>query len=329
MNKLKGIHHVTAITSSAEKIYDFFTYILGLRLVKKTINQDDINTYHLFFADDEGNPGTDVTFFDFQGIDKNNKGSDEISRIGLRVKDDESINYWMKRFNHYQIDFKGPISLFGRKALFFEDFDGQEYALFSDEGLKGVEAGLPWKKGPVPDEFAIIGLGPIFFRVSDLNRMKITLIKHMGMQYKNTEGSYHLLEMGEGGNGASVILEESSLSRSWQGYGGVHHVAFRIEGKKELDEWINHLNAIGARHSGFVDRFYFKSLYTRLYPSILFEFATEGPGFIDDQEDYEILGETLALPPKFRDNREQIEKLVRPINTVRSNLIFKKEYYNE
>jgi len=330
MNKLKGIHHVTAITSSAERIYNFFTYTLGLRLVKKTVNQDDINTYHLFFADDVGSPGTDVTFFDFQGIDQNKKGSDEISRIGLRVKDNSAIAYWEKRLKYYKIEFEGPFDLFGRRAIFLEDFDSQEYAIFSDEGISGVIGGIPWKKGPVPDEFAIIGLGPIFMRINNLELMKTTLTQYMGMTYKESSNKYHLFEMGQGGNGASVILEESNLPRSWQGYGGVHHVAFRIEDKQELDQWIRHLDDIGARHSGFVDRFYFKSLYTRLYPNILFEFATEGPGFIDDQEDYKILGETLALPLKFRNYKEQIEKLVRPINTVRSTIDFKKEtYYNK
>lgn len=326
MNKLKGIHHVTAITSSAEEIYKFFTYVLGLRLVKKTVNQDDINTYHLFFADDEGSPGTDVTFFDFQGIDKHQPGTDEIGRIGLRVKDDKAIDYWVKRFNKYNVDYKEPFKLFDRKVLFFEDFDGQEYALFSDENITGISGGKPWEKGPVPNEYAIIGLGPIFLRVSDVIKIKNTLTNYLDMREVNQSGDYYLFEMGDGGNGASVIVEYSTLPRTWQGYGGVHHVAFRIEDKKELNEWIEKLNSIGARHSGFVDRFYFKSLYSRLYPNILFEFATEGPGFIDDEESYEILGEKLALPPKFRGKRDLIEKYVRHIDTVRSNIEFEKEY---
>jgi len=329
MKDLIGIHHVTAITSSAEKIYAFFTYILGLRLVKKTINQDDINTYHLFFADDVGSPGTDVTFFDFQDIQEKKIGSDEIGRIGLRVRDDSSIDYWLRRFDHYGIKRQEVFKLFNRKTLFFEDFDGQEYALFSDQNIEGVKPGLPWKKGPVPDEYAIIGLGPIFLRVSDTEYINEVLTKFLNMRHLESESKYSLYEMGEGGNGASVIVEKFNLAKGWQGYGAVHHVAFRISDKNELNNWIDRLNSIGARHSGYVDRFYFKSLYTRLYPGILFEFATEGPGFIDDQEDYETLGETLALPPKFRNKREYIENIVRPINTVRSNLNIKKEYHYE
>lgn len=327
MKKLTGLHHITAITSSAEKIYDFFTYILGLRLVKKTINQDDINTYHLFFADDIGSPGTDVTFFDFKDITKNKKGSDEIGRIGLRVKDNQAIEYWKKRFEHFSISYRFINNLFDRMSIFFEDFDGQEYALFSDQDLNGVEAGIPWKNGPVPNEFAILGLGPIFIRVKELERMKTVLTKYLNMDYIANQDKYHLITMGLGGNGASIILEESTDSRAWQGYGGVHHLAFRVDDLSELHAWEHHLDKIKARHSGEVDRFYFKSLYTRLYPNILFEFATDGPGFIDDQEEYEILGETLALPPRFRNQRETIEKIVRPIDTVRSTKTFQKEYF--
>lgn len=330
MKQLNGIHHVTAITSSAEKNYAFFTNILGMRLVKKTVNQDDINTYHLFFADDRGNAGTDVTFFDFQGINKALRGTNEISRIGLRVKDDAALEYWVKRFKHYNIRFEAIKELFNKKVLFFYDFDDQEYALFSDEHNVGIESGTPWLNGPVPVEYGITGLGPIFFRVKNIKNMSDVLEEIMGMHFVSKQDQYTLYEMGLGGNGAGVILDyQPLLPDAYQGFGGVHHVAFRVDDKSDIDAWIKHLNSYKAGHSGFVDRFYFKSLYTRLYPGILFEFATEGPGFIDDEEPYEILGEKLALPPKFRNQRERIESLVRPIDTVRSTKEFKKEYFND
>lgn len=330
MKQLNGIHHVTAITSSAEKNYAFFTNILGMRLVKKTVNQDDINTYHLFFADDRGNAGTDVTFFDFQGINKALRGTNEISRIGLRVKDDAALEYWVKRFKHYNIRFEAIKELFNKKVLFFYDFDDQEYALFSDEHNVGIESGTPWLNGPVPVKYGITGLGPIFFRVKNIKNMSDVLEEIMGMHFVSKQDQYTLYEMGLGGNGAGVILDfQPLLPDAYQGFGGVHHVAFRVDDKSDIDAWIKHLNSYKAGHSGFVDRFYFKSLYTRLYPGILFEFATEGPGFIDDEEPYEILGEKLALPPKFRNQRERIESLVRPIDTVRSTKEFKKEYFND
>src|SRR5690625_1619884 len=132
MNELKGIHHVTAITSSADKIYEFFTNVLGLRLVKKTVNQDDIQTYHLFFADDKGSPGTDMTFFDFPGIPKGVHGTDEIARTSFRVPTDEALEYWVKRFDRLDVKNKGIGEQFGKKVLPFEDMDGQLYQLISD-----------------------------------------------------------------------------------------------------------------------------------------------------------------------------------------------------
>ena len=326
MKQLNGIHHVTAITSSAEKIYEFFTYILGMRLVKKTVNQDDINTYHLFFADDEGSAGTDMTFFDFQGISKAIKGTDEIAKTSFRVPNDRAIDYFKKRFETHHVKHSEIKILFGIKTLAFEDFDGQEYVLFSDENDNGVKPGIPWKKGPIPLEFAIVGLGPVFFRVSDEKRMGQVLEQILGFEWIGKEGNYILYQTGPKGNGASVILESVIGAPARQGYGGVHHVAFRIDHKEDMNDWIKRLNQIRAPHSGYVDRFYFESLYTRLYPGILFEFATAVPCFIDDEESYETLGETLALPPKFRNQREKIEKLVRHIDTKRSDKNFEKEY---
>jgi glyoxalase family protein len=327
MKPLYGIHHVTAITSSAEKIYDFFTHILGLRLVKKTINQDDISTYHLFFADDVGSAGTDMTFFDFKGSSQAQKGTDEIAKTGFRVPSNQAITYFKKRFEKYQVKHDEPKTLFGILTMSFEDFDGQEYVLYSDEFDHGVKAGIPWLKGPIPNEYAIVGLGPIWFRVSNPDFMERVLSQKLTFSKTDTEGLLSRYQTGIGGNGASIIVEtRKDLARGIQGFGGIHHIAFAVDDKYDLDEWIQSLNQQGIRHSGHVDRFYFKSLYTRIYPSMLFEFATMGPGFIDDEEPYETLGELLALPPKFRSKRNEIEKLVRHIDTKRSDKVYNKEY---
>lgn len=325
MNNLKGIHHVTAITSSAEKNYEFFTYVLGMRLVKKTVNQDDIQTYHLFFADDTGSPGTDMTFFDFPGIQKGVHGTNEISKTSFRVPSGAAIDYWAKRFDRLNVTHTGIKEQFGKKTISFVDFDDQQYQLISDENNQGVTAGVPWQKGPIPLEFAITGLGPIFVRIANFDYFKEMIEKVLLFKEIAQEGAFHLFEVGEGGNGAQVVVEYNAvLPQARQGFGTVHHAAFRVEDRSVLDEWDKQLRSYGFQTSGFVDRYFFGSLYSRVAPQILFEFATEGPGFMGD-EPYETLGEKLSLPPFFESKREQIEKLVRPINTIRSTIDFKKE----
>ncbi len=328
MRQLFGIHHVTAVTSSAQDIYKFFTFILGMRLVKKTVNQDDVKAYHLFFADDGGNPGTDMTFFHFSGVRKARHGTNEIYRTSFRVADDESLSYWEKRLTHYQIKHEPIKTILGRKFLFFQDFDEQLYALVSDENVSGIASGVGWKKGPVPDEYAILGLGPIFLRVSHLDIMQDRLVNHLGMRFLRKEENLSLFEMGEGGNGGAVIVDFQRLMPQAQpGFGTVHHVAFRIPDQDTLHEWRIYFNEKKIANSGYVNRFYFESLYSRVYPNILFEFATDGPGFIDDEESYEQLGETLALPPHLRNRRELIERMIVPLDTRRAHLKLEKEYF--
>lgn len=324
MNQLKGVHHVTAITSSAEKIFEFFTLVLGMRLVKKTVNQDDIQTYHLFFADDRGTAGTDMTFFDFPGIQKGVHGTNEIAKTSFRIPTDKALNYWEERFDRLGVKHTGIQEQFGKKTLSFADFDDQQYQLVSDELNKGIASGTPWQKGPVLLEYAITGLGPVHVRISNFDALKSMLEKVLLLKETAQEGSFHLFEMGEGGNGASVIVEHNeTMPNARQGFGTVQHAAFRVDDSKELEQWIAWLNQLRLPNSGFVERYFFKSLYARVAPQILFEFATDGPGFMDD-EPYEKLGEKLSLPPFLEPQRAEIEKLVRPIDTVRSTKEFTK-----
>ncbi|NYV64721.1 ring-cleaving dioxygenase [Bacillus sp. Gen3] len=325
MNHLKGIHHVTAITSSAEKNYEFFTYVLGMRLIKKTVNQDDIQTYHLFFADDIGSAGTDMTFFDFPGIPKGKHGTNEISKTSFRVPTDAALEYWVKRFDRLEVKHAGISEQFGKKTLSFVDFDDQQYQLISDENNKGVASGTPWQKGPIPLEYAITGLGPIFVRIAEFDYFKEVMEKVLLFKEIAHEGSFHLFEVGEGGNGAQVIVEHNViLPRAQQGFGTVHHAAFRVEDRSVLEEWIQRMQSFRFPTSGYVDRHFFESLYANVAPQILFEFATDGPGFMGD-EPYETSGEKLSLPPFLEPKRKEIESLVRPIDTVRSTKEFIKE----
>lgn len=326
MKTLKGVHHVTAITSSAEENYKFFTYVLGMRLVKKTVNQDDIQTYHLFFADDKGSAGTDMTFFDFPGIPKGVHGTNEISRTAFRVPTDAALEYWVKRFNRLEVKHSGIQEQFGKKVINFVDFDEQKYQLVSDEQNAGVASGTPWQNGPIPLEFAITGLGPVHITIENFDHFRQVLERVMEFKLTAENGSSYLFEVGEGGNGASIIVEHNDqLPSARQGFGTVHHAAFRVEDKEMLLDWQQHFESFGFNTSGYVNRYFFESLYTRVAPQILFELATDGPGFMGD-EPYETLGEKLSLPPFFESKREQIEQLVRPIDTVRSTIQFEKEY---
>ncbi|MFD1414070.1 ring-cleaving dioxygenase [Oceanobacillus jeddahense] len=326
MNPIRGMHHVTAITSSAEKNYEFFTYVLGMRLVKKTVNQDDIQTYHLFFADDEGNAGTDMTFFDFPGIPKGSHGTNEIYKTSLRVPSDAALEYWAKRFDRLGIAHTGIEQQFDVKTLSFADFDDQKYQLVSDENNTGRASGTPWKNGPIPSEFGITGLGPVVVRVADFSFFKQVLEKVFMYNEVADEGAFHLFEVDEGGNGARIIVEHNEeLPPARQGYGTVHHAALCVDAREDLDAWQQRIEQFGLQTSGFVERFYFGSLYTPVAPQVLFELATAGPGFMED-EPYETLGEKLSLPPFFESQREQIESQVREIDTVRSNKTIEKEY---
>lgn len=317
--QLKGIHHVTAITSSAANIYRFFTDILGLRLIKKTVNQDDIQTYHLYFTDDFGSPGTDMTFFDFPGIPKGTKGTNTISRTAFRVKNDDALAYWEERFTKHSITHGGIQERFGKHYLEFEDFDNQRYQLISDENNTGVAAGIPWKKADVPAEHALIGLGPVFVTVQNLVHMKGVLEDVLGFRETAVEGSFHLFEVGEGGNGASLIIEHrDDLPIASEGYGNVHHLALRTVDREALEYWIQRINQLEFPNSGFVERFYFQSEYFRPAPNLLFELATDGPGFLED-ETYEAAGEKLSLPPFLEAKREEIENSVRPFDTTDAN----------
>lgn len=318
-NKFKGIHHITAMAKDIKENHKFMTEVLGMKLVKKTVNQDDIDTYHTFYADDLGNAGTDMTFFDFQGNINGVHGTNEISRAGLRVKNDEALKYWYDRFEKLGIKHGEIEEEFSRKILKFEENDGQRYKLISDENDEGVEAGVPFKGSDVPEEYAIIGLGTTDIRVSYYDKFKelmIELFDFKLIEEIKEDERVGLFEIGLGGNGGRIILKEDTKSnQAIQGDGTIHHIAFRVKNREELEYWINKLNDLEIRNSGYVNRYYFESLYVRI-GHILFEVATDGPGFMQD-ESYETMGEKLSLPPFLEPKREEIEKQVRPFNTKR------------
>jgi glyoxalase family protein len=311
--QLMGIHHLTAISARPRENLAFYTGLLGMRLVKKTVNQDDVSAYHLFYADGKANPVTDLTFFDFPAAPER-RGTNSISRTGLRVAGERTLGFWRDRLKQAGGVTGEVIEVDGRLTLPFEDGEGQRLVLV-DDGGKG--AASPWERSTVPEEHQIRGLGPIVLTVHDLASTETVLTGVMNLRrvrdYAAHGAHLHVFAMGEGGPAAELhVLEQKDGPAAGQGAGGVHHVAFRTPDETQYHAWTQRLNEFGIRNSGEIDRFYFRSLYFREPNGILFEIATDGPGFATD-EPMEKLGESLALPPFLEPRRAQIEAGLKPI----------------
>ena len=314
--QLGGIHHLTAVTANAKGNLAFYTGTLGMRLVKKTVNQDDVSAYHLFYADGQGSPGTDLTFFDWPSP-RERRGTHSIVRTGLRVADEATLRWWEKHLRESHMAHDGIVERDGRPTLDFEDPEGQRFSLVADAGQG---PGTPWHRSPVPPEHQVRGLGPITISVPDLRPTDLVLTRLLEMrpvrQYRamGTGGpQVHVYEMDEGGPAAELhVAVEPSLDPARPGAGGVHHVAFRSPSFENYGKWDERLRAARVPSSGPVDRFYFKSLYFREPNGILFEIATDEPGFAAD-EPPEHLGERLSLPPFLEPRRAEIEAGLKPL----------------
>ncbi len=313
--QLTGIHHLTAITANAPENLRFYTQTLGLRLVKKTVNQDDTSAYHLFYADGEATPGTDLTFFDWP-VGPERRGTHSIARTGLRVGSKDSLVWWKARFNELGVKSDEIVAIGGRDSLDFEDGEGQRFRLIDDGGAGPSH---PWDKSPVPAEHQIRGLGPITISVPDITNTEAILLHVMNMRQTSTypspdgAGDVHVFSMGEGGPAAELhVAVQPDLPVARQGAGAVHHVAFRAPDVQQLHEWTERLKSFRMPSSGEVERYYFRSLYFREPNGILFEIATDGPGFTVD-EPLETLGEGLSLPPFLEGKRASIEANLKPL----------------
>lgn len=324
--QLLGLHHVSALTADIRANLQFYTGVLGLRLVKKSVNQDDVGTYHLFYADERGNPGTDVTFFDLPMSRPLTAGTNSISNTALRVRDEEALAYWQQRFAEFGVDHDELRQTAGRTELPFRDPEGQRLSLVADGDESGVAGGTPWIHSPVPQRHGIIGLGPSTLTVRHLEPTARVLTDVLGFRsagkYEAHDGSgrlIHVFATGEGGSGAEVHVDErADLPLERLGHGGVHHVAFRVPDDEGVYEsWLDRVESAGFGTSGLVDRYYFRSIYFREPNGILFELATDGPGFTVD-EPFESLGQRLALPPFLEGRRPLIEARLKPLPSPRT-----------
>jgi glyoxalase family protein len=314
--QLTGVHHLTAISADAPGNKRFYTETLGMRLVKKTVNQDDVSAYHLFYADGLARPGTDLTFFDWPAP-RERRGTHAIARTGLRIAGPEAFKWWKERLNQAGVTNGEIAERDGRLTLDFEDPEGQRLSLIDDGGAGEAH---PYEKSPVPAAHQVRGLGPITLSVPKLDATETVLLRLMNMRKvrtyphpDNARHTVHVYQMGDGGAAAELhVAVQPDLSPASQGAGGVHHVAFRTPDDAGYDYWAGRLDELRVPNSGKVNRFYFRSLYFREPNGILFEIATDGPGFATD-EPLDALGEKLALPPFLEGRRKEIEAGLKPL----------------
>jgi glyoxalase family protein len=319
--ELNGIHHITAVTGNASLNVAFYTQVLGMRLTKKTVNQDDVSAYHLFYGDELGHPGTDLTFFDWPDAGHHQPGIGTISTISLGVTGHDALNWWIKRLDDFHIAHQGiqQSGEDGRLVLPFTDPEGQHLELVDDEGKLEY---TPWPKNPVPFDMAIHGFASVRLAHGKLEPTKRFLTGVLGFSHTRTyqtpqQTTVNVFEVGAGGPGKEVHVE---LRPEWPfrrfvGIGGVHHVAFRTPNDIEHQQWRDHIAEVYPSVTPVIDRFYFRSIYFREPGGVLFEVATDGPGF-DVDEDVATLGERLSLPPFLEPHRQEIEAHLRPIVLV-------------
>ena len=313
---LTGIHHLTAVSASIRENHCFYTQTLGMRLVKRSVNQDDVSAYHLFYADAKGSPGSDLTFFDWP-VQRERRGTRSITRTDLRVAGLDALEWWAQHLRERGVVAGEVTERDGRLTLDFEDPEGQRLSLVDDQGAGEAH---PWERSPVPTARQVRGLGPIVLSVPSLRPTDIILQKALNMrpvrEYphpENPKHTVHVYEMGPGGAHAELhVAVQEDLSVTRPGAGGVHHVAFRTPSYAEHEAWVERLAKLRIPNSGLVDRYYFRSLYFREPNGILFEIASDVPGFAVD-EDEATLGEKVALPPFLEPRRAEIVANLKPI----------------
>lgn len=311
---MKGIHHVTAIAGDAQRNVDFYTGVLGLRLVKRSVNQDDPGTYHLFYADAEGHPGSDLTFFPWANLPPARKGTGLTVEVSLAVPRG-TLDFWRARLVEANVPVDEPRRSFGEQVLPFRDPDGLELALVETDDPREFSA---WAESPVPASQQILGIHGVRLWERDRAATVQFLTGTLGFREVGTEGEWVRLASGEGGSGQFVEIREVPDGRrgGW-GTGGVHHVAWRVEDAAQQRAVRERVSAAFRNPSPVIDRFWFESVYFTEPGGALFELATDGPGFAVD-EDPAALGERLVLPPWLEPMRERIEARLPPIRVARA-----------
>lgn len=304
-----GIHHVTAIASDPQRNIDFYAEALGMRLVKVTVNFDDPGTYHFYFGDEHGSPGSILTFFPWPEGQPGRQGTGQVGTVSLAVPA-SSLGYWLERLLARGIRYQGPARRFDEQVLSFSDPDGLLLEIVATPRVADV---APWAGGPVIPEHAIRGVHGVTIWEDGERGSAEFLGRHLGMKVVGEEGNRLRLQSASGGVGSVVDLRRTP--GFWQGAGGVgtvHHVAFRAASDEEQLTRREELERAGVGITSVIDRQYFKSMYFSEPGGVLFEIATDGPGFAIDETPAE-LGTGLRLPPVYEPRRERIERTLPPL----------------
>lgn len=311
MKGVNGLHHVTAIAGPAQENLDFYTGVLGLRLVKKSVNQDDPGTYHLFYADAEGHPGTDLTFFPWSHLAPSRKGHGLAVEVALTTPPG-SLGYWESRLEKYGIRITGRDDRFGQRVLQLVDPHGLEVSLVENEGA--LKRGFtPWDGSPVPVERQIRGLESARLWERDLVHTASFLTTVLGFSHLGNERGWHRYGVDGNASGCYIDLREAPDShRGAWGIGSIHHIAWRVENDEHQQTIRKRIEQAGRQPTPVIDRFWFKSVYFLEPGGVLFELATDGPGFAVDEDPAE-LGESLVLPPWLEPQRAAIQSALPPL----------------
>lgn len=308
LTPINGLHHVTAITADAQANINFYSGLLGLRLVKLTVNFDDPNSYHLYYGDGLGRPGTIMTFFAWPGAFRGRVGSSQVTATAFAVPRN-SMAYWTDRLRENGLEVEPQTTRFGDPVLVFHDPDGIQIELVATAD----ESGEPWADGPVALENAIRGFHHVTITHRDHNKTGVLLTQMMGYELVATEGNRHRYRSAAGGLGSYVDLLESPTGVSGSlGAGIVHHVAFRVPDDATQKQWQQALHGRYFHVSPVMDRNYFHSIYFREPGGVLFELATDAPGFAVDEAP-EKLGTSLKLPAQYENSRAEIERNLPPV----------------
>jgi glyoxalase family protein len=314
MTDVLGIHHVTAIAADPQTNHDFYVNVLGMRLVKRSVNQDDPATYHLFYADGAGHPGSDLTFFPWRHLAPGKPGTGQITQTLLSVPKG-TLDFWAARLGEAGVTSGRRGARFGESLIAFSDPHGLGAALVETGDARRF---TPWDESPVPRDRQITGIHAVCIPARSLAPTTAVLESVLGFGRVATEGGWHRYAPPGGGSGTYVDLREAPDDPPGrQGAGSVHHVAFRVADDPTQSAVRARVHTAGLRPTPVIDRFWFKSVYFLEPGGVLFELATDGPGFAVD-EDADRLGETLVLPPWLEPHRAEIESALPPL-TVRTS----------